>query len=112
MKKGMTLKTLGIAMGFMMIAYGVAMAGFTNEYLLGFAYEIGEELDLLHVEQMANITYARIYLDNLRDGIRRDISVEELLNKIIENGVEKEKLNNYNIKIIDKDIYVTFKGEQ
>ena len=111
-KKAMSLITLVITIIVMMILASVVIIGIEKTGVIAKAESAVADMDLKNFQQLANMAYADIYFENLTKGIRRELTAEEIRLKIIENGADELKLNLYEIKVEDGDVYVTLKEER
>ena len=108
----MSLVTLTITIIVMIILASVVIIGIKNTGVIEKAESAVADMDLKNFQQLANMAYADIYFKNLTKGIRRELTAEEIRLKMLENGADERKLNLYEIKVKDGDVYVTLKEEQ
>ena len=111
-KKGMSLTTLAIVIFVVISLMYVSMVGLVKTNLVSELIMTDEDVDLLHVQQLANMAYANIYLDNLRMGVRRELTPNEIRVRMLKNGVGDVDLSKYNIRVENGDVFVTLKEEQ
>ena len=108
-KKGMSLVTLTIALILVIGTFCVTMTGLTRTNLKQTIEKNTENMDLLNIQQQANMAYASIYFDNLRQGIRRELTAEEIRVRMLENGTGDIDLSKYSISVRDGDVFVSLK---
>lgn len=111
-KKGMTFITLVITIIVLIILGSAIIGGIEDSGIIGKAEKAVTDMDESALQQMANIAYANIYFDNLTKGIRRDLTAEEIRQRMIKNGADAQKLATYEITVKDGDVYVKPKGEK
>lgn len=111
-KEGMSLITLIITVVVLIIVTGVTIASIENTGIIDKAETVVQDMNLKNFEQLANMAYANIYLDNLSQGIRREITAEEVRARMIKNGSDEQELNKYDITVENGDVFVTFKEEE
>lgn len=111
-KEGMSLITLVITIiVLIIIASGIIMS-IENTGIIDKAENVVEDMNLKNIEQLANMAYANIYLDNLSKGIRKDITGEEVVVRMLKDGAKEQELSQYNITVKDGDVFVTLKEEE
>ena len=111
-KKGMNLTTLAIVIFVVIALMYISTVGLTKTNLVSMLIMTGEDVELLNVQQLANMAYSSIYLDNLRQGVRRELTSQEIRVRMLKNGVGDIDLDKYIIKVNDGDVFVTLKEEQ
>lgn len=111
-KEGMSLITLIITVVVLIIITGVTIIGIENTGIINKAEMAVEDLNLKNLEQLANMAYANIYLDNLSKGIRREITGEEVRNRMLKDGTKEEELIKYDIIVENGDVFVKVKEEK
>ena len=111
-KNGMSLTTLVVVMIVVIGIMYLFILGLAKTNLVQEVKATNAEMDLLNVQQLANMAYANIYLDNLRQGIRRELTSSEVRARMLKNGMGEIDLNKYNIIIENGDVFVTLRGEQ
>lgn len=111
-KRGMSLVTLAITTIVILGVFGVTMLALTKTGAMQSIERTSENMDLLNFQELANMAYSSIYFDNLRQGIRRELTAEEVRARMIENGAEEIKLRKYDIKVKDGDVFVSIKEEK
>ena len=80
-KNGMALVTLAISVVVIMILSLAVITNINNNNLIDKAKNVANEYSLKNIEQAANIAYYNIYFDNLKNGTRTAITVQELRNR-------------------------------
>lgn len=110
-KKAMSLITLVITIIVMVIIAGAVIIGIEDSGIIEKAENAVADMDLKNIQQLANMAYANIYLDNLQDGIRKEITSDEIRARIIKDGVDEQELEVYEITVEDGDVFVTLKEE-
>lgn len=110
-KKAMSLITLVITIIVMVIIAGAVIIGIEDSGIIEKAENAVADMDLKNIQQLANMAYANIYLDNLQDGIRKEITSDEIRARIIKDGVDEQELEAYEITVEDGDVFVTLKEE-
>ena len=108
-KKGMNLVTLTLTLVAMIGIFGIAMAVLTKTSLMQSIERTKGDMDLLNIQEQANMTYANIYFDNLRQGVRRELTAEEIRLRMLQNGTGDIDLSNYDIVVKDGDVFVSVK---
>lgn len=108
-KKGMSLVTLTIALILVIGTFCVTMTGVTKTNLKQTIEKNTEDMDLLNIQQQANMAYASIYFDNLRQGVRRELTSDEIRLRMLKNGTGDIDLSKYNIVVKDGDVFVSLK---
>ena len=108
-KKAMSLVTLIVSVIVMVMLAGVMTI---NVSKVNINSKVMQDMDLENVQQLANMAYASIYLDNLRQGVRRELTELEIRAHIIKNSTGKIDIQRYNINIKDGDVFVSVKEEQ
>ena len=111
-KDGMNLITLIISVIVLIIITGVTIMGLKNTGIIEKTEMAVEDMNLKNLEQLANIAYANIYLDNLSQGVRREITGEEVRTRMQKDGTEQEVLDKYDIIVQDGDIFISIKEEE
>lgn len=106
-KKGMNLSTLVIMMVIMIAFMGFWKVGITKTNLIQKAKVINEDVNLLSIQELANMAYADIYFDNLTRGVRRELTAEEIRIRMLKNGTGEIDINLYNIVVANGDVFVT-----
>lgn len=109
MKKGMSLITLVITITLMIIIATVSIVNLSNSNVIKEAENATNSFNLKSVEQLANMAYANIYFDNLTQGIRRELTPDEIRTRILKDGADENIVNKFNIEIINGDIKVSIK---
>lgn len=112
MKKGMSLITLVITVILMIIIAGTAIVTLSKSNVIEKAQDATNSFNLKSIEQLANMAYANIYFDNLTEGIRRELTSEEICARMIKDGADENMLSKFNIEVINGDIKVSVKGEE
>ena len=74
--------------------------------------ETNIDMELLNLQQLANMAYSNIYFENLRNGIRRELTSEEICNRMLKNGIGDININKYNITVKNGDVFVVAKEEE
>lgn len=110
-KKGMTIPTLIITLVIVTAFALITEYILNNNYINQQIELVGEEYNFIKVEQLANMAYSNVYFSNLRKGIRKEITVKELIDRMVKDGASLEELNGYEFKIADGEVYITQKGE-
>lgn len=111
-KKGMSLATLVLVL---FVAIGILYACvivIAKTNLVKSLETPKQSMELLSVQEMANMAYANIYFDNLTRGIRRELTPLEIRNRMQKNGTGNIDLNKYNITVKNGDVFVTLKEEK
>lgn len=108
-KEGMSLITLTISVIVLIIIANVTIMSLENTGIISKAEMVVEDMNLKNLEQLANIAYANVYMDNLSHGIRRTITSDEVRKRMLKNGVEEEKLDKYIITVENGDVFVKVK---
>ena len=108
-KSGMSLMTLVITVILMIIIAGVAIVNLSKSDIIDKAEQAVDDMNLKNIQQIANMAYADIYFDNLISNIRRELTAEEIRERMIQNGMEEDELNKYDIVVEDGDVFVTIK---
>lgn len=111
-RKGMSLITLIITVIILVIVTSVIIIGIENTGIIDKAELVVEDMNLKNLEQLANMAYANIYLDNLSKGIRRDITAEEVREHILKNNSNEEELSKYDIIVENGEVFVKVKEEK
>ncbi len=111
-KEGMSLITLVITVVVLIIITGVTIIGIENTGIIDKAEMVVEDMNLKNLEQLANMSYANIYLENLSKGIRREITGEEVKERMLKDGVKEEALSKYDIIVENGDVFVKVKEEE
>lgn len=111
-KKGMSLITLIITVIILVIVTSVIIIGIENTRIIDKAEMVVEDMNLKNFEQLANMSYANIYLENLSKGIRREITGEEIRARMLKDGADEEQLNKYDITVENGDVFVKIKEEE
>lgn len=111
-KEGMSLITLIITVIVLVIITGVTIIGIENTGIIDKAEMVVEDMNLKNFEQLANMSYANIYLENLSKGIRREITGEEIRARMLKDGADEEQLNKYYITVENGDVFVKLKEEE
>ena len=111
-KEGMSLITLIITVVILIIITGVTIVGIENTGIIDKAEMVVDDMNLKNLEQLANMSYANIYLENLSKGIRRAITGEEVRGRMLEDGAKEEELIKYDIIVENGDVFVTLKEEE
>ena len=109
-KKGMTLVTLAIVIVLMIIIAGVVIINLNNTDVISKAQGAVEQYNLKNTEQYANMAYYNVYFDNLKNGIRRTVTVQELKQRMIQDGFSSSELEKYNIVIENGEIKISIKN--
>lgn len=109
-KRGMSLITLIITVIVLVIVTGVTILGIENTGIINKAEMVVEDMNLKNLQQLANMAYANIYLDNLYKGVRREITADEIRTCMLKNGAKEEDLNQYEITVENGDVFVTFRN--
>lgn len=110
-KKGMTIPTLIITLVIVTAFALITEYILNNNYINQQIELVGEEYNFIKVEQLANMAYSNVYFSNLRKGIRKEVTVKELIDRMVKDGAPIEELNAYEFKIKDGEVYITLKGE-
>ena len=110
-KRGMSLVTLTIVVIVIMGIFGGAQFILTKTNMTQGVERTTESMELLNIQQIANMAYSTIYFDNLTQGIRRDLTADEIRERMIKNGTSVEELSRYNIVVKNGDVFVTLKEE-
>ena len=109
MKKGMSLVTLLFwVILIILVIYGVNIY-IAKEKAVETVGDFNSNIELLNMQQIANMTYSKIYFSNLSKGIRRELTAKEIREKMIQDGVDKEQLKNYIITVENGDVFVALK---
>jgi len=111
-KRGMNLITLVITVA---VVIGVMYISFQALYRTNLINAVGDnavDMDMLNLQQLANIAYSNIYFENLRSGIRRELSSDEIRERMLKNGIGDIDINKYNITVKSGDVFVTIKEEE
>ena len=106
-KYGMSLMTLILMIILMIIIGGVIVVNIKDTGIIDKAEQAVNDMNLKNVQQSANMAYADVYFDNLVSNTRRDLTAEEIRARMIQNGMEEEILNKYDIVVEDGDVFVT-----
>ena len=109
-KRGMSLVTLTIALILVIGTFCVTMTGLTKTNLRQTIEKNADDMDLLNIQQQANMAYASIYFDNLRQGVRRELTADEIRLRMLKNGTGDIDLSKYNIVVKDGDVFVSLKS--
>lgn len=111
-KKGMSLITLAITVIVLIIVTDAIIMSLNNTGIIEKAESVVEDMNLKNIQQLANMAYANIYFDNLKQGIRRDITAEEIYNHMLKAGTKQEELDKYEITVENGDVFVTLKEKE
>lgn len=106
-KKGISLIILVITIIIMIIIASSIMVNLVNTNIINQAEEVVQDINLKNMQHIANMAYANIYLDNLSDGIRRELTAEEIRLYMIKDGIDEEKLANYDIVVENGNVIVS-----
>ena len=109
-KRGMSLITLVISVTFMAALAQLAVVSLDEGKILSMVEPVMEDIEWKSIQQMANTAYSRIYTENLTKGIRREITVKEIREYILKNGIEEIKLKQYDITVRNGDVFVELRG--
>lgn len=112
MKKGMSLITLVITIIVMLIIATASIVILSKSNVIEEAQNATNSFNLKSVEQLANMAYANIYFNNLTKGIRRELTSEEICERMVKDGADETMLSKFNIEVINGDIKVSVKGEE
>lgn len=110
-KSGMSLITLSITIAFLAALTHLALISLDKGKIMGMVEPIVDDVQLLNVQQLANIGYYRIYTANLTKGVRREISAKEIKEYILKNGIEEMELQEYVIRVENGDVFVERRSE-
>lgn len=108
-KKGMNLITLTITLVLIMFFMAVVVQIVTKMGAQMSIEKTSANMDLLNIQEQANIAYASIYFDNLRQGVRRELTPEEIRLHMLKKGTGDIDLSMYNIVVKDGDVFVSIK---
>ena len=108
-KRGMSLVTLVVTVLIIMILSLAIVTNLNNTRLIETAENVVGEYNLKNIEQAANVAYYNIYFDNLKHGSRSTITVNELKERMIKDGIKGEVLDKFNLSINNGNIIVTKK---
>lgn len=111
-KQGMSLIMLVIIVVVLAIITSVIIIGIENTGIIDKAEAVVQDMNLKNLEQLANMAYANIYLDNLSKGIRREITGEEVRARMLKDGADEKELNKYDVTVENGDVFVTVKEEE
>ncbi len=111
-KRGMSLITLLIVTLVLLIVFAVTLMTIVKTTVIQGLENTSENMDLLNFQQLANIAYASVYFENLHNGIRRELTVEEVRTRMIKNGTDEIELEKYEISIENGDVFITVKEEE
>lgn len=65
------------------------------------------ESELREMQVKAEEAYNKVYFSKVKEGVRGEVEVSELLKQLKEDGVNFYKLSSYNFEIKDKKVIVT-----
>ena len=103
----MTLPILAITT-IMTILVGASLINLVQRLNINeMAKEFEQDYNLLHMQQMANMAYSKVYFKKLSKGIREGVSTEEIKTQLLKDGIEQERLNKYRIMVKDGDVLVS-----
>ena len=109
-KKGMSLLTLVITVMTMIVVVSATMMSLNKTDIIQRTETVVNDINLMTMQQMANMAYANVYFDNLTKGERREVTAEEIRTRMIKDGTKEEDLKKYNITVKDGDVFVSVKG--
>ena len=110
-KYGMSLVTLSITVVVLAALTHLTIISLDKGKILEMVEPVINYIRLENIKHLANIAYSKIYSDNLTNGIRRQITANEIRKYILEHGVEEIELQEYTIKVENGDVFVERKGE-
>jgi len=110
-KKGMSLLTLIFVVCILAGSMYVYMIGLAKINLIQSIEKTNQDMELLNVQQLANMAYSNIYFDNLRQGVRRELLADEIRTRMLRNGVGEIDLSKYMIVVENGDVFVTLNAE-
>lgn len=111
-REGISLITLVITVIVLVIITGITIVSIENTGIVDKAEVVVEDMNLKNLEQLANMAYANIYLDNLAHGIRRVITGEEVRERMLKDGTKEEELIKYDVIVENGDVFIKVKEEQ
>lgn len=111
-KRGMSLITLVITVGVCVALARITIMFVGEEQIMDVAGPAIQDIQLINIQELANMAYYRIYTNNLTKGVRKEITAKEIRENMIKNGTEVLQLNKYNITVKDGDVFVTLKEEK
>lgn len=111
-KYGMNLITLAITVSITFGAMYISLQGLYKTNLIVAVENKSMDIDLLNLQELANMAYSNIYFENLRSGIRRELTADEIRDKMMENGIGDIDINKYDITVKKGDVFVTIKEEK
>lgn len=108
-KDGISLIILAITVIVLVIMASVIIIGIENTGITNKTEIVVQDMNLKNLEQLANMSYANIYLDNLSQGIRSEITGEEVRRSMLKNGANEQELSKYDIIVENGDVFVILK---
>lgn len=111
-KKGMSLVTLVMMLVIIISVMYLSVFGLTKMNEMPVVEKTNANMDLLNLQQLANMAYSNIYFENLRQGVRRELTAEEIRSRMLKNGTGEIDLSKYNIVVENGDVFVSVKEEK
>ena len=111
-KEGMSLIVLIITVIVLAIIAGVIIIGIKNTGIIDRTESVVQDMNLKNLEQLANMSYANIYLENLSKGIRKEITGEEVRLRMLKDGADEKELNKYDVTVENGDVFIKAKEEE
>ena len=108
-KKGMNLITLVVMLFLTMGCLTITVQIVTKIDVHKNIERASNNMDLLNIQEQANMAYANIYFDNLRKGIRRELTAQEIRLRMLKDGTGDIDLSKYNISVQDGNVIVSLK---